>query len=137
LSSPRQWLAARRADPVFSPNSEGCAGAPDAKVLLSWDSEGVRRPAVSGFKEHFPDFGQIVRTHGVLVILLRALRRSSGNVGSGDDVAAGLDRTVRYLRAVLTSLRIDQPVVASVHRLTASAASKMVRCASIESRVRW
>jgi hypothetical protein len=37
----------------------------------------------------------------------------------------------------LIKLRIDQPVWCSIHRLTARAANTMVRCASMESRLRW
>ena len=36
-----------------------------------------------------------------------------------------------------TNLRMDQPVVLSIQRLTASAANSMVRWAAIESRLRW
>jgi hypothetical protein len=44
---------------------------------------------------------------------------------------------VRYRRAVLTNFLIDQPVWASIHLLTARAANTIVRCASMESRLRW
>ena len=40
---------------------------------------------------------------------------------------------VRQRRAVRTNLRIDQPVWASIQRLTAGAAKTMVRWASIEA----
>ncbi len=45
-------------------------------------------------------------------------------------------RMVRYRRAVLTNLRIDQPVWRSIQWLTARVANTMVRWASIESRLR-
>jgi hypothetical protein len=44
---------------------------------------------------------------------------------------------VRYRRAVLTNFLMDQPVCASIQRLTASAAKTMVRWGSMESRVQW
>lgn len=57
-------------------------------------------------------------------------------VGSGDGVGACLDLDGAVAAAVLTNLRIDQPVCCSGHLLTASAAKTMVRCASIEFLVR-
>jgi hypothetical protein len=60
-------------------------------------------------------------------------------MGSAVVMVCGLARIwmVRYRRAVLTNMRIDQPVWRSIQRLTASAAKTMVRWASIESRLRW
>jgi len=43
----------------------------------------------------------------------------------------------RWRRAVLMNLRMDQPVRRSIYRLTARAAKTIVRCASIELRLRW
>jgi hypothetical protein len=40
-------------------------------------------------------------------------------------------------RAARTNFLIDQPVCSSIQRLTASAANTVVRCASLESLVRW
>lgn len=57
-------------------------------------------------------------------------------VGGGEVCRPAWISIVGYRRAVLTNLLMDQPVRASIHRLTARAANTMVRCASMESRLR-
>jgi hypothetical protein len=53
-----------------------------------------------------------------------AWRSSRGQRAGGDDDVVAWIWTVRYLRAVLTNLRMDQPVLASIRLLTARAATR-------------
>jgi len=58
-------------------------------------------------------------------------------VGGGDGVRAGLDGDGAVAAGGADEFLMLQPVVVSIQWLTARAAKTMVRCASMESRVRW
>ena len=58
-------------------------------------------------------------------------------VCGGDGLPSGLDLDGAVAAGGLTNFLIDQPVCASIHMLTARAANTIMRCASMESRLRW
>ena len=97
-------------------------------------SDRCKEPAVSVK----PDLAHLVRMALARRMALDAVLRSSGMGSAPVRVwSPAWISMVRQRWAVLTNLRIDQPVCCSIHRLTASAANTMVKCASMESRRWW